>query len=280
MLLEFIQNISLDTWYAAMLYICLFSFVLIVVLFVKKHYDVVHFRAREKQKEIRDEFLQNLKKENISSAASDLGFAHQKNIDQGSITESNRAQKENMREVNSAMRDIETQVARENYHQAESELIRVLSLVPYHKKAHERLSFIYLKQGMYSRAEAAYIDAIALDSRNASLYTNLGLAFYNQEKMKDAYDSYAYALRLDDTKINRYINLAQVQYQIGHKKEALKTFRQALKKDPKNVQLLRFVGEISQELGEKEDAIIVYRKILELEPYNEEIVLILQKIES
>lgn len=186
-----------------------------------------------------------------------------------SLKEKSRKLQESLAQIGVLMRKAETQFAREEWKDAERNLVQVLSFDEHNIKANRLLGFTYLHRGEWKRAELVFKKLIELEPKGATHFGNLGLAFYRLGKYPLAREAYLNATRLDGSKAARWMSLGQIYLKLKDFEAAASAFRRAVKIDHRNLDYLFAFAEAHESGSNYAAAAKVYEHILDLSPYNE-----------
>lgn len=157
--------------------------------------------------------------------------------------------------------------------EAESALLRSISLNPLNDKAHYNLGIVYMRQGAYDSAEGQFMLAINASPDYAQAYDSLGLAYYysyleskNASLLTAAGEVMGKAISASPSYYKAYSDLGIVKGQLGSFDEAIALFRKSLALNPWNHEAYYNLGIIYGFLNSTELAKASFLKAVALQP--------------
>ena len=120
--------------------------------------------------------------------------------------------------------------------EAESAILRALSLDPRLAEAHVNLGYIRRQQGRIAEAADCYRQAIAIDAKNAVAHSNLGVVLLEQHDFRRAEAAFRSALALDTKDETALLGLASTLANLGNLPEAEARARRLIEISPRNAQ--------------------------------------------
>ena len=157
---------------------------------------------------------------------------------------------------------------KENFQEAEAELIKVIEKDPHNEEAFASLGKLYLSQNKLEEAIETYKFLIKHYPQNDTYHASLGQAYHNYKLYDKAIAAYERAIELDGKNARRYINLGLTLEAKKHLGEAILNYRRAVDLEQNNPQFLIILAEALTKKGDRAEAEAILQKILELEPTN------------
>ncbi len=176
----------------------------------------------------------------------------------------------NLHEVGKLMREVEMALVQNRLAEAETFLIRALTLRPDYAPAQAELAKLYLQTAREPKAEALYEELVTANS-DAEYYSELGLTYFVQGKYIEACAAYQEALNLDPDTPERSASLAHACMYAKRFQEAAALFEKAAAHLDKNTEILNLLAECYMKLGKPMQAEHIFKQVQALDPYNEEV---------
>lgn len=246
------------------------SFIILSLLFVK-HYNLAK-KDLKFEKDLEKKICTEEKQENEPAEVQDpANFKRE-------ILQEERKRCYNLSDVNRIFEKADEMVEACNLEEAEKLFIKVLSMIPDHEGANNKLGVLYLKQENYKKAEIIYKNIIKKVKINPVFYSNLALSCYHQKKFDEAIMYYEKAIKLDASRSARYISLGQIYFELNEFAKALPNFLKAYSFEINNVELIFIIADLYKRIGKLKEAKDYFEKVLFYEPENPEARMALSKL--
>ena len=161
----------------------------------------------------------------------------------------------------------------QNYVQAESIWLSVITNRPNDAGAYNNLGLALMNQGKLDEAIARFTQAIQRDQTLVAAYNNLGLALAENGKLNDAGAVYMEGIKLNPNLAPPYTNVGDVLRELDRFEEAISAYTAALSVEDMMAQpasshtLAHYgLGLLYQEQGNLLEAIVEFQKALGITP--------------
>lgn len=166
------------------------------------------------------------------------------------------------------LKKAEESMAREDFEDAERQLIRAIEKDPNSQPAYEALGKMYMAQKKFEDAIDTYKYLIKHFPDNDGYFSSLGQAYHNQKLYDQAIEVYERAIELNPAVASRYLNLGLTLEAKRHLEEGILNYKRAIELEPENTHFLIVLVEALIKKQDKEEAELILERILQLEPTN------------
>ncbi|MDP3741410.1 MAG: tetratricopeptide repeat protein [bacterium] len=162
----------------------------------------------------------------------------------------------------------EVSLEKENFPEAERQLIKVIEKDPKNETAYAILGKMYLSQKKFEEAVETFKFLLNKYPDSDSYWSNLGQAYHGNKLYDKAVEAYEQAIELDPNSAKRYVNLGLTLEARKHLEEAILNYRKAMDLEKENPHFMLVLAEALVAKGEKEEAEKLLEQILLAEPTN------------